>query len=250
MQSSDVDQEENALTILEERCMKKYGFDLTLPPLLNPDNSGTNSRRYGTPASLRIAQQYGFHMTQNDPRSMPKHRGRRLSDAEKSVLIGATSRGTLKHFDGASVPQGGCAGQANRAIAGADKHVGQPNLPASIQASSFQISQQDPRVIAAQGKWSQCMRAQGYQYNTTFDAIGDARWGSAYATSQEIATATASWHCAQKANLVGIWTAVETAYQNQQIDAHAEELKQTQVDLHNQMQHVAQIVGAAASPAP
>jgi hypothetical protein len=117
------------------------------------------------------------------------------------------------------------------------------NKAEEIRAHSFEYSQLDPRVIGAQEKWVACMKEQGYTtYKDTFDAGGDSRWNVPTASSQEIAVAVADWTCAKKVNLVGIWVAVESAYQEKQIDENAEQLQWEQENLRTQTQRISDIL--------
>ncbi|MEU2235354.1 hypothetical protein ACH4A8_39620 [Streptomyces vietnamensis] len=243
---SDLEQTARAMTVLETRCASRFGFSLKLPEPTSP-GFGKNTRRYGVPESLEVAQKFGFHMPKNDPRAAKNRSGVPPTEEQMKILTGSTPQGPVKEYHGIAVPEGGCAGEAGRAISGSDDaRAGHSPRAEEIRAHSFELSRQDPRVIAAQAAWVKCMSAQGYSnYKTSFDAGGDSRWNTPVATSQEIAVALADWNCAKSANLVGVWAAIETAYQNTQIDQHAEELKQAQADLRAQAKRVASIVSGA-----
>jgi hypothetical protein len=235
----------DAMTTLEQRCVSRFGLRYT-PTEAQLPNFSKNSRRYGVPESLQVAREFGFHMTQNDPRSLPKHLGTPPSPEVRTVLTATASQGGLvSSYHGMRLPDGGCVGEADRAITGGDvdQRAGHSPMAEQIRAHSFEYSTLDPRVIAAQTAWKKCMSAQGYtNYKKTFDASGDERWNAAAATSQEIAVAVADWQCAKQVNLVGIWFAVESAYQNDQIDKHAEELQQAREGLLQQSKRVATVL--------
>src|SRR4051812_34234422 len=217
----------NAMTTLEQRCVSRYGLRYTPSEARLPTFS-KNSRRYGVPESLEVAREFGFHMTKNDPRGLPNHLSAPPSQEVRTVLTATSPQGLVSSYHGMPLPKGGCVAEADHAISGGDgdQRAGHSPVAEEIRAHSFEYSQLDPRVIAAQTAWKKCMSAQGYtNYQKTFDAQGDDRWNAAAATSQEIGVAVADWQCAKHVNLVGIWFAVESAYQNTQIEKHAEELQ-------------------------
>ncbi|MFF2386432.1 hypothetical protein [Streptomyces sp. NPDC058108] len=234
----------DAMTTLEQRCVRRFGVRYT-PTEARLPNFSKNSRRYGVPESLQVAREFGFHMTQNDPRSLPEHLGTPPSAEVRTVLTATSSHGLVSSYHGMRLPSGGCVGEADRAITGGDvdQRAGHSPMAEQIRAHSFEYSTLDPRVIAAQAAWKKCMSAQGYtNYKKTFDASGDQRWNTASATSQEIGVAVADWQCAKGGNLVGIWFAVESAYQDDQIDRHAEELQQAREGLRRQSRRVATVL--------
>jgi hypothetical protein len=241
----DLVQTTDAMTTLEQRCVSRFGLRYT-PTEARLPNFSKNSRRYGVPESLQVAREFGFHMTQNDPRSLPKHLGTPPSPEVRTVLTATAPQGGLvSSYHGMRLPDGGCVGEADRAISGGgeNQRAGHSLVAEQIRAHSFEYSTLDPRVIAAQTAWKKCMSAQGYtNYKKTSDASGDERWSAATATSQEIGVAVADWQCSKEVNLVGIWFAVESAYQNDQIDKHAEELQQAREGLRQQSKRVATVL--------
>jgi hypothetical protein len=238
----DLLQTTRAMAALEQSCLSRYGLRF-VPNTSDLPDFGKNSRRYGVPESLEVARTHGFHMTKNDPRSLPDHLATPPSQDVRTVLTGRSARGGVVHtYHGVSVPKGGCVAEADHTISGGDgtERAGHASAAEEIRAHSFEYSQLDPRVIAAQTAWKKCMGNQGYTaYKTTFDALGDDRWDAPAATSQEISVAVADWTCAKNVNLVGTWYAVESAYQNSQIETHAEELQQEREDLRQQAKRVA-----------
>ncbi|MER6469075.1 hypothetical protein [Streptomyces collinus] len=240
----DLLQTTDAMITLEQRCVSRYGLKYT-PTEARLPNFSKNSRRYGVPESSQVAREFGFHMTQNDPRSLPKHLGTPPSQEVRTVLTATSPQGPVTTYHGRRLPKGGCVAASDRALTGGDEEqrAGHSPVAEQIRAHSFEYSQLDPRVIAAQTAWKKCMSAQGYtNYKKTFDAAGDDRWDVPTATSQEITVAVADWQCAKQVNLVGVWFAVESAYQNAQIEKHAEELQQARDGLRQQAKRVATVL--------
>jgi hypothetical protein len=244
----DLQQTTKVMTTLEQRCVSRFGLQY-VPAPESPVGFTKNSRRYGVPETLGTAQKFGFHMPQNDPRSVPANSGSAPSREVLQVLIGYSGTSPLTSYHGIHVPKGGCVGEANQKVTGTSaRHAGRSPMAERIRSDSFQFSMLDPRVIGAQAAWQKCMAGRGYtNYKTALDAGGDKRWDTAVATSQEITVAVTDWRCAKQANLVGIWSAVESAYQNAQIDKHAEELRQAQDALRDQAKRVTRLL-AGASP--
>ncbi|MFE7547618.1 hypothetical protein [Streptomyces gardneri] len=246
-----------AQNALVSDCLARYGLTIAYPKA-TANQGSPHARRYGPPESLTAAQKYGFHMAQGDPRSFTNDMMVRHSQEVVEVLKGMKDDGAgtpVTSFRGQAVPKEGCAGEARRKLAqgtGEGKRVGHADTAAAIKARSFEIAKNDPRVIAAEKKWVACMADRGYTNykQDSFDAAADTRWNTPKATSEEIAVAVASWTCGKKSNVVGTWVAVETAYQNEQIDKNAETLKDDQKRLVEENKRIDAIIagtGGAAS---
>lgn len=74
-------------------------------------------------------------------------------------------------------------------------------------------SKNDPRVKAVFAQWARCMRKHGHRYNDPMEANNDRRFKTTAPSEPEIATAVADVACKHAVNVVGVWYAVETAYQ-------------------------------------
>lgn len=242
-----VAQEQHAAFVLARRCLTRYGITLPPPPDTPYPDIGLYGmkRRYGVPDTLADARRYGFHMAFDDPRS-PEASGPRwpgqIPAQQRELYTGLTPHGPLTSSNGIAVPKGGCLGEAYRALSRNDQ-INEAPIVDRVKRDSFGYSQLDPRVIAAQTGWSTCMAAEGYRYRTSLDAMGKApNSNGPNAGSAEIGVAVADYDCATKVNLVGVWAAVETAYQNQQIDAHAEEFAAARTSLQEQQQATAAVL--------
>ncbi|MFB7370811.1 hypothetical protein ACFC0D_13330 [Streptomyces sp. NPDC056222] len=240
-----------ALNLLKKQCLSRFGLQAKALPASTVTQGSAHTRRYGTPASLEVARKYGFHMAQGDPRALTADQMVRQPAAVTEVLRGMKegSSEPVTTYNGMKVPEGGCAGEAQRKLAnGKQERVGHAETAAAIKARSFEVAKNDPRVIAAEKKWAGCMAGKGYSsYKSPFDAIGDRKWSAPKATSEEIETAVASWTCGKESNVVGTWVAVETAYQQDQIEQNAETLKEEQKTLESDAKRINEIIATAGA---
>ncbi|MFF1833629.1 hypothetical protein ACFVXE_05405 [Streptomyces sp. NPDC058231] len=244
---------QNALVV---DCLSRYGLTVEYPKA-TVNTGSPHARRYGPPESLEAARKYGFHMAQGDPRAASGTKMVRHPADVLDVMDGMKRDGSgtlVTSFRGQAVPKGGCVGEAQRKLsAGEPKGTrsGHADMAAAIKARSFEVAKNDPRVIKAEQKWATCMSGKGFtHYKESFAAAGDTRWNTPKATSAEITVAVASWNCGKEANVVGTWVAVETAYQNDQIDKNAETLKEEQKRLVEENKRIDAIIartGGAAS---
>ena len=87
------------------------------------------------------------------------------------------------------------------------------------------IPSSDSRIVEAEKSWSSCMADQGLDYASPVDAIGAnyiADTDAAKALARTVAVADVQ--CKIETNLIGVAVAVQTAYDQQYIDSHRDEL--------------------------
>jgi bacterioferritin-associated ferredoxin len=162
----------------------------------------------------------------------------RITQVQQAIAEG---KGITEH-NGVTVPPGGCSGEARRALEKEAPTVRSPDLVQRLSQEIIRRAEQDSRVQAAWSKWSDCMRARGYAYAEPWDANDDPRWGGDSVTDREIATATADVACRREGNLVGIWNAVEVAYQTEAIERHAQELAEIRAYIDAYRRNVARVL--------
>ncbi|MFD7497572.1 hypothetical protein ACFV8T_35400 [Streptomyces sp. NPDC059832] len=220
---------------VQQHCMRGYGFRYL--PHLSSDYIGTTvatwreyeSRRYGI-SELTIAARRGYHLADAPAETRAPQAATTLSIPEREVLSGRAPDGRrmttpVRNKD---VPDGGCAGLAERTVHGdrtAEVQRGY-DLVARLRGEAFDRSRPDPRVAAVNRKWSSCMRGKGFAYRDPDAAIDDPRWDllSPGPSRAEVAVATADISCKLRTNLLGVNFAVEAEYENAAIDAHPREL--------------------------
>ncbi len=229
--------------LLRKACMAKLGFDF-MPALSSGYVANGariiqefDSRLWGV-SNLVQARLYGYHLppwTQGASTG-PQPLGT-LPAAEQVALIGRAvgpGSGAATAGRAASVPAGGCVGQARREAASAGLGTVEGRtapLVSQLQLESFDRTQSDPRVLAVFAKWSACMRAAGYAYSTPFKPAFSM---SAAPTRAEIQTAVTDVTCKMKTNLLGVTYAVQSDYENDLIDKDAQQLAQIKTEIRQQ----------------
>jgi hypothetical protein len=159
------------------------------------------------------------------------------SSDELAVWRGTAPAGT--QVNSQPVPTGGCQGEVNQKIeAGAPQ--GDANLAQNLAGQSYTKSKTDSRLAAAESQWSSCMKQAGYDYQNSADPNA-LDWRSR-PNVQQIATATADVACRQKTNLVGIWAAVDTAYQRQLVEKNAQQLNLVRQQLDAELRNAAAVL--------
>lgn len=208
-----------AMVKLEDKCLKVYGFGgLPTQSASLQQVPGPNSRRYGI-ANLTDAQKFGYH-DRSEVHPSPGKKPGRLSAAEVSVLYGTG----LIRYRGRLIPTDGCIGSARQALLSGSTAVDQPDLNQSLDQVANNQSMADQRVRYAFSAWSKCMARGGFNYSTPLSAIDDPAFTGPRVSSLEVATAIMDVKCKQRTNLLAVWAAVETGYQEVQISKHKEPL--------------------------
>ncbi|KJY35199.1 hypothetical protein [Streptomyces sp. NRRL S-495] len=212
---------EAARTALIGSCMKRFGFDYA------PAAVGAKPVSY-----THLAQ--GYHWGASPDRKQQSATPQPPAPEMQAVLghgrAGPTESAAPadRTHNGIAIPPGGCLGEADDTLTRGGGILQDDAGALEINGRSFADSMADGRVQAAFAAWSRCMKEKGQTYASPVDAVSDERWfSSPTATAPEIATATADIDCKQQNNVVGIWFAVETAYQNRAVQADLKRLEQT-----------------------
>ncbi|MFJ4792878.1 hypothetical protein [Kitasatospora purpeofusca] len=222
---------ETARTALIGSCMKRFGFDYA------PEANGTKPdlmvRRYYLTDAASAAVQ-GYHWGAPADRAQQSATPQPPAPEMQAVLgqgrdaPADPAAPAGRTYNGLAIPPGGCLGEADDTLTRGGGILQDDAGALEINGRSFADSMADGRVKAAFAAWSRCMKEKGQTYASPVDAVGDERWfSSPTATAPEIAAATADIGCKQQNNVVGIWFAVETAYQDRAVQADLKRLEQT-----------------------
>ncbi|MFE6775476.1 hypothetical protein [Streptomyces sp. NPDC057702] len=218
---------------LVTRCMASFG--LRYEPLVKPGFRPRNRMqyRYGV-SDPRQTATHGFAPPGSPRGQKPPPERPPLSATQSLVLSGTDSPKVMpgstdakggQRVNGRTVPNGGCFGQAMEALKARDGDGGgDAELARRITSESFDRSRRDPRVTKVLSRWSRCMRARGFSYADPFAAGNDPAWRTATPSAAERSAATADAVCKRRENLIGVWWAVEAAYQRRDMDQHRDEL--------------------------
>lgn len=195
------------------QCVAGFGLEFaTQTAPSQPPALGPNARRYGV-TDAETAAAYGYRVAPEPATQKPPPK--RLSTEVETVLSGK-GQSTI---NGKPVPAGGCVAKAQNDINGGPATV-DDSLADRLSRESFSRSEADSRTRAALARWSTCMKAKGFDYATPDSAVGDPGFATSAVTKVEISTAKADIVCKEQTNLVGIWAAVEMAYQQRIIAAN------------------------------
>jgi hypothetical protein len=200
-----------AAVVLTEACARRFGVHYTARFVANPGLLEGADRRYGV-IDVAEAARSGYGRP-----GKPTDGGKQWdpSAREYEVVTGRTPAGgptTVRTAGGTPVPAGGCAQEAwQRLHAGDDDLV---TLVDGLLNETWTQTTADSRARAAETSWVECMRAAGHDFHHRWDAAASV--GTA-PPEQQRAMAELDATCARRVNYVGIWHAVDSAYQRRAI---------------------------------
>lgn len=96
--------------------------------------------------------------------------------------------------------------------------------PSALPDGGPHVPNDDLRYVTALQSWVTCMKRKGFDYKTPAAALGDARWQSESAFSEQVATAKADMTCKTDSNIVAVGVALESAYDSLYIRSHRAQL--------------------------
>ena len=212
-----VDQDDRlarAQVALIRACLHRWGFGYDVVPVPSGQYGPVSltDRRYGI-TDQDLARRYGYGLGPRDPALMTRPSPPKLDPDGVTVLSGQ-GRSVVA---GLPVPTGGCIGEASRELSGSlsptDLRRG-----SDLQVTSFAQSRVDSRVRAVFQDWSACVARSGYRYADPLAAAADPAF-TGPPDQYQIDVATTDIACKVSTNLVGVWYAVEAAYEARAIAA-------------------------------
>ncbi|HWM06692.1 MAG TPA: hypothetical protein VNP92_30510 [Actinophytocola sp.] len=227
-----------ARNTLMERCLARHGLTFTFPAV-DPARDATKLRRHGL-VDPDEAATYGYR----DPAVFAPLDPDAGAAAQPPPEVVAVITGTRDgEVGGREVPPGGCAGEADRALA-ADAKPGQEPLSFALSGRSHEITGTAPPVAKAAVAWSRCMAAAGFDYDHPDAAITDPEFSAGRASAHEIAVATHDVRCKERAEWVRTWVAVERAVQDVLVRRHAADLAGERAHKQAQLATAREVNGA------
>ncbi|KAB7843676.1 hypothetical protein [Streptomyces mobaraensis] len=214
---------------LTRDCARRYGITLTPEPELPPlgpknvmdwrygihDRGLTARRGYQVDDAQQARYDAALRARGKLPRPSPDTSvvvsGTRLPP---DVLAAAGPEARKGVVAGKPVPDGGCAGEAQRTLGTATQGVSP--FVARLMTASYPRSMEEPDVRRVFARWSGCMRERGFRYAAPMDANDDPafRPGPRGVTREEIATAVADLDCRAAHRVAEVWHTAETRLQN------------------------------------
>ncbi|MFH8344857.1 hypothetical protein [Streptomyces sp. NPDC018045] len=212
---------QQAKATITESCMKNLGLDYTPEPRVPATGLGLTDRRYGM-TDATFARENGYHL--------PTIRGggsavpdKPLKGEEYLALYGRGDgekdiRSAAIKINDKDVPRGGCAGSAERELAGgSDEVYGEGQIALEVSKKSFEESRSDPRVRSLIPQWSRCMKEKGYSYSDPLTS-GEDVMGGEEPSEKEKDVAVADAECNNQTKLAKKWHSVESAIQEKFIN--------------------------------
>lgn len=200
-----------ATLALTEHCARRFGVHYTVRSVDHPGILEGTDRRYGV-IDVEEAGRFGYtRPSKNTDSSEQWH----PSEREYEVVKGRTPNGgpaTVRAADGAPLPAGGCAEEAWRQLRGDATDL--VPLVHGLLNETWTHTRTDSRARAAETSWIECMSEAGHDFHHRWDAAASVRTAP---PDQQQAMAKLDAACAQRVNYVGIWHAVDSAYQRRAI---------------------------------
>ncbi|MHA5047931.1 hypothetical protein [Streptomyces sp. SD15] len=234
-----------ARILLVNQCMRQLGYPDNPQPL-----GAYTGKAYLEHSEFQVApvsqvEQYGYESPQDE--NTQGQSAEATYTKKTTKLQGQLLSGRIATFNGKTVPKGGCEGEALRTLtkgATTPQEITMPDgskagageggfgegyaemMVSSARGKAMTKVRSDSRYEKSTAEWSDCMKSQGYEYDTPTEPRNDKRWSD---TSQvgkaETTTAVADMRCKQKVNYLGIGVALVSAYEKQVIEENAEILQ-------------------------
>ncbi|MBD0707178.1 MULTISPECIES: hypothetical protein [unclassified Streptomyces] len=237
-------------------CMKRFGFTFELPVSLSPAGTGGESLRYGL-TDPKTAERYGY-TAHRGAASPSKPAAKSLGASGQLALHGPDStmagrpmsleesraKDSGKTVNGQKVPIGGCLREGYLTVYAPKKGALDSMFVTNMAMDANSRSREDSRVVTAVKAWSACMAEKGYKADEPVSPQADLGLKpNDYGSPKGIAAARQDVACKERANLVGVWYAVEGAYQKRNIEQYAEALKQAKTELDERLRFAATLAG-------
>ncbi|MFE1870799.1 hypothetical protein ACFW9N_07840 [Streptomyces sp. NPDC059496] len=229
---------------LVSRCMARYGFAYEGVRSAEASGAGPEDRHaylFGL-ADPAYAAAHGYDKSAGEG-SPAKPAPPQLSDSAYVVMNGerpGAQSGTAPDANteeeaalvdsgltaaGQKVPAGGCGREAFRKLYAPTKNSVDLLFTFGLASEAHDRSRQDSQVVDALKKWSSCMDKSGYAgIESPYDVVEKLGLQDDKGGPKAVTAAKADVACKREVNLVGIWGAVEKAYQERLVEEHAETL--------------------------
>jgi hypothetical protein len=229
-----------AQRLLLRRCMQRFGISYqtpAAPPLAGIGIQTRNERRYLVTDTTE-ARRYGYRVPTFSNREPP----RSPQDDDPRVVAVLTGEGGGTSHNTSPVPSGGCVGESQRLLRRGAPDSASEDIAEPMAMRSWEQSAEDSRVRAVFARWSECMQRAGFRYGTPLEPARD-RQLQARLSPAQINTAVADTICKKRHNVIGVWAAVEAAYQRRLIEANKPALEALRAANAAQLRSASAVVG-------
>lgn len=209
---------DDAQNVAVHVCLRRLGFDLSMHVFSSAFAGG--SRYYLWFLTAADAAQHGYRAAAAaaGPGQAAAGPGASSGGGQQSAspqAIGAW-QGSLRRVNGKPVPPGGCERWGERAVRNPSETF--DDVVSLAQRTEVEVLS-DSRMLRVFSAWRSCMARRGFHYQTPMDAENGrpAGWPAKLGPA-EIATAGADAACRQAVNVMGMWTALMTAYEQRLVN--------------------------------
>jgi hypothetical protein len=237
---------------LAGECMTRFGFD---PVDLGLDRDATvaeqrdsDTRIYGI-TDLAEANKYGYQpesvatATDELPVTTASYNFVYTGDPNGGLSIPQdggelTSPGD---FGGLQIPPGGCLGEAREKLSGSPNAEVKDGFAQSLRGDAYNASMADVRVQQLLSRWSACMAAAGFNYQSPLDPEFSREPGSS-PSAAEVNTATTDIGCKKKTALIPGWNKVDVEYQEKAIEKNQLQLTEDKDKIQTALKKAAAVL--------
>ncbi|TWG04974.1 hypothetical protein [Streptomyces brevispora] len=245
--------------VLISRCMERFGFRYSLPPRpVSATTGGANARIFGVVDASEAAR-YGYNVP-GDARA-PERTPESLTASEELALHGAPDLtptdmpksqaeaekegGGKQRINGRSVPVGGCGREAFLKLYAPEPNAVDALYVFNLKSQAESRAREDSRTKTVNKYWSDCMARKGHTVSDPMNATTELGIpDDALASPAAITAAKADVRCKKEVNLVGVYFAVQSAYQKRQIDKNSETLDLAKKQLKNRLKLTASLISS------
>lgn len=238
--------------LVAKDCMREYGFTGEIKIPKGALIKAFEQRNRGFILDEKSAERYGYHRYEGTigggGDTEPERQGPGTADQQNMIRV---LGGTVRHYQGKSVPPGGCMAEAKRRLAkgvvwpkGMKPDVGALEaFVNNLQWDAYKAAEADNRLQQVTKRWRECMRRSGYSYRRPDDAVIDDRWSTAETVSPvEIKTAVADARCQKEVNYVGVYSSLQKAYEERAVDENSEVLRAIKLSVDARLKNAARVI--------
>ncbi|MFD4761435.1 hypothetical protein ACFWOJ_21915 [Streptomyces sp. NPDC058439] len=242
---------------LISQCMERFGFRYSPPRrLVSAATSKPNARIFGV-VDPNEAAQYGYGVP--GEAEAPARTPQNLTASEELALHGAPDLvpadmpknqaeaeekgGSKQKVNGRAVPIGGCGREAFLKLYAPEPNAVDALYVFNLKSQAESRTREDSRTKAVNKYWSDCMARKGHTVADPMNATTELGIAdNALASPAAITAAKADVSCKKEVNLVGVYFAVQSAYQKRQINKNAETLNLAKQQLKDRLKLAASLI--------